>query len=163
MTAVLDQVKNVAYTGVGVNLVVTDAIIGREVPAPKAVTEHAATARAKGTEALTDLRGRTEPLAAKVVERLPEQVAGAVDTGRKAAWGFLGIDAPKAHRSEGRQEGNEEGLTPRNGPSAVLWVPLVAAGLPSWRSGCDAFRPPSLPYCWSPRATRSSTRRRRPR
>ena len=53
MTAVLDQVKNVAYTGVGVNLVVTDAIIGREVPAPKAVTEHAATARAKGTEALT--------------------------------------------------------------------------------------------------------------
>ena len=71
MTAVLDQVKNVAYTGVGVNLVVTDAIIGREVPAPKAVTEHAATARAKGTETLTDLRGRTEPLAAKVVERLP--------------------------------------------------------------------------------------------
>ena len=95
MTAVLDQVKNVAYTGVGVNLVVTDAIIGREVPAPKAVTEHAATARAKGTEALTGLRGRTEPLAAKVVERLPEQVADAVDTGRKAAWGFLGIDAPK--------------------------------------------------------------------
>ena len=43
MTAVLNQVKNVAYTGVGVNLVVTDAIIGREVPAPKAVTEHAAT------------------------------------------------------------------------------------------------------------------------
>jgi hypothetical protein len=45
---------------------------------------------------LTDLRGRTEPLAAKVVERLPEQVADAVETGRKAAWGFLGIDAPKA-------------------------------------------------------------------
>ncbi len=96
MTAVLNQVKNVAYAGVGVNLVVTDAIIGREVPAPKAVTEHAATARAKGTEALNDLRGRTEPLAAKVVERLPEQVAGAVETGRKAAWDFLGIDAPKA-------------------------------------------------------------------
>ncbi|MGB0502149.1 MAG: hypothetical protein ACPGNP_13280, partial [Acidimicrobiales bacterium] len=31
MTAVLDQVKNVAYTGVGVNLVVTDAIIGRDL------------------------------------------------------------------------------------------------------------------------------------
>ena len=96
MPAVLDQIKNVAYTGVGVNLVVTDAIIGRTVPAPKAVTEHAAAARAKGTEALTDLRGRTEPLAAKVFKRLPEQVAGAAQTGRKAAWGFLGIDAPKA-------------------------------------------------------------------
>ena len=95
MTAVLDQVKNVAYTGVGVNLVITDAVIGRTVPAPKAVTEHAVTARAKGTEVLTNLRGRTEPLAAKVVERLPEQVAGAVETGRKAAWGFLSIDAPK--------------------------------------------------------------------
>ena len=97
MTAVLDQVKNVAYTGVGVNLVVTDAIIGREVPAPKAVTEHAATARAKGTEVLTDLRGRTEPLAARVVERLPEQVADAVETGRKVAWDFLGIDLVRRH------------------------------------------------------------------
>ncbi|MEM8706678.1 MAG: hypothetical protein AAGE98_09495 [Actinomycetota bacterium] len=96
MTAVLDQVKNVAYTGVGVNLIVTDAIVGREVPAPKAVAEHAATARTKGTEVLTDLRGRTEPLAAKVAERLPEQVADAVQTGRKAAWDFIGIDAPKA-------------------------------------------------------------------
>ncbi len=99
MTAVLDQVKNVAYTGVGVNLVVTDAIIGREVPAPKAVTEHAATARAKGTEALTDLRGRTEPVATKVAERLPEPVGDAIQTGRKAAWNFIGIEAPKAEKA----------------------------------------------------------------
>ena len=95
MTAVLDLVKNVVYSGVGVNLVVSDAIIGREVPAPKAITEHAATAYTKGTEALTDLRGRTDLLAAMVVERLPQQVAGAVETGRKAARGFLGIDTPK--------------------------------------------------------------------
>ena len=73
-------------------LVVTDAIIGREVPAPKAVTEHAATARAKGTEALTGLRGRTEPLAAKVVERLPEQVADAVDALREAGVTVVGTD-----------------------------------------------------------------------
>ena len=99
MTAVLDQVKNAAYAGVGVNLIVTDAIVGREVPAPKAVAEHATLARTKGTEALTDLRGRTEPLAAKVAERLPEQVADAMQTGRRAAWDFIGIDAPKAKKA----------------------------------------------------------------
>ena len=47
MTAVLDQVKNVAYTGLGVNLVVTDAIVGRDIPAPKAFTKHTITACAK--------------------------------------------------------------------------------------------------------------------
>lgn len=96
MTAVLDQVKNAAYTSVGVNLLVTDAIVGREIKAPEAVAEHAATARSQATDALTELRGRTEPLAAKVAERLPEPVGDAIQTGRRAAWDFIGIDAPKA-------------------------------------------------------------------
>ena len=96
MPAVIEQAKNAAYTSVGINLLVTDAIVGREVPAPKQFAEHAATARKEATEALTDLRGRTEPLAAKVAERLPEQVADAMQTGRNAAWSFIGIEAPKA-------------------------------------------------------------------
>lgn len=95
MPAVIDQAKTAAYTSVGINLLVTDAIVGREVPAPKQFAEHAATARSQATEALTDFRGRTEPIAAKVAQRLPEQVADAMQTGRNAAWSFIGIDAPK--------------------------------------------------------------------
>ena len=94
MSTVIEQVKNAAYAGVGVNLLVTDAIVGREVTAPKAIAEHASIARTQATEALTDLRGRTEPLAAKVTERLPEPVGDAIQTGRKAAWDFIGIEAP---------------------------------------------------------------------
>ena len=95
MPAVIEQAKKAAYTSVGINLLVTDAIVGREVPAPKQFAEHATTARTEATEALTEFRGRTEPLAAKVAERLPEQVADAMQTGRNAAWSFIGIDAPK--------------------------------------------------------------------
>ncbi|MEM9202625.1 MAG: hypothetical protein AAGC53_13250 [Actinomycetota bacterium] len=94
MSTVIEQVKNAAYASVGVNLLVTDAIIGRELTAPGAVAEHASIARSQATEALTDLRGRTEPIAVKVTERLPEQVGDAIQTGRKAAWDFIGIDAP---------------------------------------------------------------------
>lgn len=96
MPAVLEQVKNAAYTSVGVNLLVTDAIVGREVPAPKQFADHAATARTQATQALTDFRSRTEPLAGKVAARLPEPVADAMQTGRNAAWNFIGIEAPKA-------------------------------------------------------------------
>ncbi|MEM9466589.1 MAG: hypothetical protein AAGA90_14545 [Actinomycetota bacterium] len=99
MSTVIDQVKNAAYAGVGVNLLVTDAIVGREVSTPKAVAEHASIARTQATEALTDLRGRTEPLAAKVTERLPEPVGDAIQTGRKAAWDFIGIEAPAAKKA----------------------------------------------------------------
>lgn len=96
MTAVLDQVKNAAYTSVGVNLLVTDAIVGREVPAPDFVGEHASIARKQATEALTDFRARTEPRVAEFVGRLPEQVAEVVSTNRAKAWDFIGIEAPKA-------------------------------------------------------------------
>jgi len=96
MTTVIEQVKHAAYTSVGVNLLVTDAIVGREVRTPKQFAEQAATARSQATDALTEFRGRTEPIAAKVAERLPEPVADAVHTGRKAAWDFIGIAAPEA-------------------------------------------------------------------
>ena len=99
MSTVIEQVKNAAYTSVGVNLLVTDAIVGREVNTPKAVAEHASLARTQATEALTDLRGRTEPVATKVAERLPEPVGDAIQTGRKAAWNFIGIEAPKAKKA----------------------------------------------------------------
>ena len=99
MSTVIEQVKNAAYTSVGVNLLVTDAIVGREVTTPKAVAEHASLARTQATQALTELRGRTEPVATKVAERLPEPVGDAIQTGRKAAWNFIGIEAPKAEKA----------------------------------------------------------------
>ncbi len=99
MTAVLDQVKNVAYTSVGVNLLVTDAIVGREVPTPEFVEEHSTLARKQATEALTEFRARTEPRAEKFESRLPEQVATALATNRTKAWDFIGINAPKATKT----------------------------------------------------------------
>lgn len=92
---VLDQVKNAAYTTAGVNLLVTDAIVGHEVRTPDRFEEHAATARKQATEALTDLRAYTEPRTDKLVEQLPENVAEFVTENRTRAWDFIGIDAPK--------------------------------------------------------------------
>ena len=96
MTAVLDQVKDAAYAAVGVNLLVTDAIVGREVPTPEFAEEHTAIARKQATEALTDFRARTEPRVVQFEGRFPEQVADVMATNRVKAWDFIGIDAPKA-------------------------------------------------------------------
>ena len=41
MSTVIEQVKNAAYASVGVNLLVTDAIVGRELATPEVVAEHA--------------------------------------------------------------------------------------------------------------------------
>ena len=99
MTAVLDQVKDAAYTAVGVNLLVTDAIVGREVPTPDFVVEHTSIARKQATEALTQFRARTEPRATEFEGRFPEQVADVMATRRTQAWNFIGIDAPKAEKA----------------------------------------------------------------
>jgi len=99
MTAVLDQVKNAAYASVGVNLLVTDAIVGREVTTPVFAEEHTTLARKQATEALTDFRARTEPQVVKFEARFPEQVANAMATRRTKAWEFIGIDAPKAAKA----------------------------------------------------------------
>jgi hypothetical protein len=122
MPAVLDQMKDVAYTSVGVNLLVGDAVatevrknseellerLGEpgervqkfldenEISTPDFVEEYATKARSAATESLTDLRGRMAPRTDKLVERLPERVGEAVLTGRKQMWDFIGIDAPKA-------------------------------------------------------------------
>ena len=96
MTAVLDQVKNAAYASVGVNLLVTDAIVGRELPTPELVAEHTTIARKQATEALTDFRARTEPRVQELEARLPGQVAEVMATNRAKAWDFIGISAPKA-------------------------------------------------------------------
>lgn len=95
MTTVINRVKTAAYTSVGINLLLTDAVVGREVAAPKQFAERASTARTQATDALTDLRSRTEPATTKIAERLPEQLADAMQTGRNAVWSFIGIDAPK--------------------------------------------------------------------
>lgn len=94
MPTVIDQVKSAAYTSVGINLLLTDAVVGREIATPKQFADRASTARTQATDALTDLRSRTEPVVAKIADRLPEQIGDAVQTGRNAVWSFIGIDAP---------------------------------------------------------------------
>ncbi len=94
MSEVLDQVKSVAYASVGVNLLVTDAIVGREVPAPDFIEEHATLAREHATKALKDIRAFTEPHAIKLSEQLPSSVADALTDNRNKAWDFIGIAAP---------------------------------------------------------------------
>jgi len=94
MPTVIDQVKSAAYTSVGLNLLLTDAVVGREVATPKQFADRASIARTQAADALTDLRGRTEPVVAKITDRLPEQIGDAVQTGRNAVWNFIGIEAP---------------------------------------------------------------------
>lgn len=94
MTTVIDQVKNAAYASVGVNLLVTDALVGHEVSTPEFAIEHASIARKQATDALTGLRARTEPRASKLEARFPEKVASALASSRTKAWTFVGIDAP---------------------------------------------------------------------
>lgn len=121
MAAVLDQMKDAAYTSVGVNLLVSDAVVsnvrknreellGRlgepgervekflnenEFSTPEFLEEHATKAREAATESLTDLRERLSPRTDQLVDRLPDRVGEAVVTSREQVWDFLGIDAPK--------------------------------------------------------------------
>ncbi len=94
MSEVLERVKSAAYTSVGVNLLVTDAIVGRELPAPEFIEEHATLARKHATKALKDFRAFAEPRAIKLTEQLPSSVAEAITDNRNKAWDFIGIEAP---------------------------------------------------------------------
>ena len=94
MSEVLEQVKSAAYTSVGVNLLVTDAIVGRELPAPEFIEEHATLARKHATKALKDFRAFAEPRAIRLTEQLPSRVAEAITDNRNKAWDFIGIEAP---------------------------------------------------------------------
>ncbi len=96
MSEVLEQVKSAAYASVGVNLLVTDAIAGREVSTPDFIEEHATLARKHATKALKEFRAFTEPRAAKLSEQLPSRVAEVISDNRNKAWDFIGIEAPEA-------------------------------------------------------------------
>jgi hypothetical protein len=122
MNSVLEQVKTAAYTSVGVNLLVSDAVtenvreqadkalrrlgpVGERatvlvasanVPTPDFLVPYFTTARKQATEALVEFRSRVEPRAAELEARLPEPLKAAASNGRHAAWEFLGIDAPKS-------------------------------------------------------------------
>ncbi len=95
MSEVLEQVKSAAYASVGVNLLVTDAIVGREVSTPDFIEEHATLARKHATRALKEFRAFTEPRAAKLSEQLPSRVAEVISDNRNKAWDFIGIEAPE--------------------------------------------------------------------
>ncbi len=117
MTAVLDQVKNVAYTSVGVNLIISDAVAssireqrpefaGRleqraeklfssvKINVPDFLEEQAGIARKHGAEALIKLHEDNETRAAKLEERLPARVGEVINERRQAAWEFLNVEAP---------------------------------------------------------------------
>ena len=122
MPAVLDQMKDVAYTSVGVNLLVGDAVVSEvrknreellerlgepgermqkffadnEVSTPEFLEDYTTKARSVATESLTDLRVRLAPRTDQLVERLPERFGEVVQNNRNQVWDFLGIDAPKA-------------------------------------------------------------------
>jgi len=119
MTAVLDQVKNVAYTSVGVNLILSDAVANSireqrpelaerieeraeklfssvKINVPNFVEEQAEIARKHGSEALIKFHKGSEARAAKLEERLPTRVSEVVNERRQAAWEFLNVEAPTA-------------------------------------------------------------------
>ncbi|MCQ3807286.1 MAG: hypothetical protein OXB92_08660 [Acidimicrobiaceae bacterium] len=96
MPEVLEQVKSAAYASVGVNLLVTDAIAGREVPTPDFIEAHATLARKHATKALKEFRAFTEPRAAKLGEQLPSRVAEMISNSSNKAWNFIGIETPEA-------------------------------------------------------------------
>ena len=95
MSEVLEQVKAAAYTSVGINLLVTDAIVGRELPAPDFIEEHTTLARKHATKALTEFRAFSEPHAVRLTEQLPSQFAEAITDNRNKAWEFIGIETPE--------------------------------------------------------------------
>jgi len=117
MTAVLDQVKNVAYTSVGVNLIISDAVASSireqrpefaerleeragklfssvKINVPDFVEEQAEIARKHGADALIKLHEDNEARAAKLEERLPVRVGEVINERRQAAWEFLNVEAP---------------------------------------------------------------------
>ncbi len=121
MSEVLEQVKSAAYASVGVNLLVTDAIIGREVPAPDFIEEHAKLARKHATKALKDFRAFTEPHAVRLGEQLPSRVAEVVIDNRHKAWDFIGIEAPEAA---------DEATTTTKRPTAKVKKPAATKTAP---------------------------------
>jgi len=117
MTAVLDQVKNVAYTSVGVNLIISDAVANSireqrpeiaerieeraeklfssvKISVPDFVEEQAEIARKHGADALIKFHEGNVARAAKLEERLPARVGEVVNERREAAWKFLNVEAP---------------------------------------------------------------------
>ncbi len=135
MTAVLDQVKNVAYTSVGVNLIISDAVANsiREqrpeiadrieqraeklfssvnISVPDFVEEQAKIARNRGAEALIKLHEGNVTRAAKLEERLPARVGEVINERREAAWNFLNVEAPAtktpAKKSAGKKASSKK-------------------------------------------------------
>jgi len=115
MTAVIDQVKNAAYTSVGVNLIISDAVANRireqrpefaerieeraekllsSIKVPDFVDEQAEIARRHGAEALIKFHEGNQARAAKLEERLPARLSEVVNERRDAAWNFLNVEAP---------------------------------------------------------------------
>ncbi len=117
MTAAIDQVKNVAYTSLGVNLIVSDAVVNsiREqrpelterleqraeklfssvnINMPDFVEEQAEIARKHGADALIKFHETNDVRASKLEERLPARAGEVFSDRRQAAWEFLNVEVP---------------------------------------------------------------------
>jgi len=126
MTAVIDQVKNVAYTSVGVNLIISDAVANSireqrpeiaerieeqaeklfssvKISVPEFVEEQAEIARKHGADALIKFHEGNDTRASKLEERLPTRVGEVMSERRQAAWEFLNVDAPVAKKAPAKK------------------------------------------------------------
>lgn len=109
MDKLLHHLKSAAYTSVGVNLLITDAIVGREVPTPDFLEDYATKARSHATSALTDCRAYTEPRTHKLSQRFSDKTASKINCGYKKAWDFVGIKSPHEDQETGSSHATESG------------------------------------------------------
>lgn len=131
MTAVVDQVKNVAYTSVGVNLIISDAVAKSireqrpevadrieeqaeklfssvKISVPDFVEEQAEIARKHGADALIKFHEGNETRVAKLEERLPSRVSEVMNERRQAAWEFLNVEAPAAKKTPAKKASSKK-------------------------------------------------------
>ncbi len=107
MDKLLHHLKSAAYTSVGVNLLITDAIVGREVPTPDFLEDHATKARSHATTALTDCRAYTEPRTHKLSQRFSDKTADKINCGINKTWDFIGIKSPHKNQETSHSHADE--------------------------------------------------------
>ncbi len=131
MAAVADQVKNIAYTSVGVNLIISDAVANSireqrpelaerlegqaeklfssvKINVPDFVEEHAGIARKHGAEALIKFHDGNQARAARFEERLPTRVGEVINERRRAAWDFLNVAAPTTKKVSSKKASSKK-------------------------------------------------------
>ncbi len=140
MTAVVDQVKNVAYTSVGVNLIISDAVANSireqrpefaerfegqaeklfssvKINVPGFVEEHADIARRHGAQALIKFHDGSQGRVARLEKRLPARVGEAMSERRRAAWNFLNVEGSASNDSSPNKDSSNDSASNDSSPN----------------------------------------------